>query len=144
MKPAKEFRQDDAINLLARCWRQNLASAMRSAILCVAAEAPCEERSLALDRLRAAFVVALLGATAFGLAACGRNGPLEPPPGPAAGVSPTASAVPPSAPASVIGGPFANGPTAQETAMKNGFDAYGNPVAPPGQKRSFILDPLLQ
>ena len=32
----------------------------------------------------------------------------------------------------------------QDTAMKTGFDAQGNPVAAPGQKRSFILDPLLQ
>ena len=28
--------------------------------------------------------------------------------------------------------------------MKNGFDAQGNPVAAAGQKRPFILDPLLQ
>ena len=33
---------------------------------------------------------------------------------------------------------------AQETAQKNGFDAHGNPVAPPGQKKPFLLDPLLQ
>jgi hypothetical protein len=31
----------------------------------------------------------------------------------------------------------------QETAPKTGFDAQGNPVAPPGPKRSFFLDPLL-
>jgi hypothetical protein len=48
------------------------------------------------------------------------------------------------APASSVGGPVVQGPAAQETAMKNGFDAYGNPVAPPGQKKSFLLDPLLQ
>ena len=34
--------------------------------------------------------------------------------------------------------------TAQNNAAKNGFDAYGNPVAPPGQKKSFLLDPVLQ
>jgi len=28
--------------------------------------------------------------------------------------------------------------------MKNSFDVQGNPVAPPGQKKPFILDPLLQ
>jgi hypothetical protein len=34
--------------------------------------------------------------------------------------------------------------TPQETAARTGFDAHGNPVAAPGQKRPFILDPLLQ
>jgi hypothetical protein len=29
-------------------------------------------------------------------------------------------------------------------AQKTGFDANGNPIAPPGQKKSFLLDPLLQ
>jgi hypothetical protein len=47
-------------------------------------------------------------------------------------------------PASGIGGPVASGPTAHETAQKNGFDAFGNPVAPPGEKKSFLLDFLLQ
>jgi predicted small lipoprotein YifL len=103
------------------------------------------EHSLAFDRLG---LCLLLGAAAFGLAACGRAGPLELPPGPAltqpestAAAAPTA---PPGAPASTVGGPVASGPTAQETAQKNGFDAFGNPVAPPGQKKSFLLDPLLQ
>ena len=103
------------------------------------------ERSLVLDRLRVAFALALFGAAAFGLAACGRAGPLEPPPGPAlTQPPPTAQATPPVAPASSVGGPVVQGPAAQETAMKNGFDAYGNPVAPPGQKKSFLLDFLLQ
>jgi hypothetical protein len=31
-----------------------------------------------------------------------------------------------------------------DTAAKSGFDVQGNPVATPGQKRSFILDPLLR
>jgi len=88
-------------------------------------------------------IAATLVAAAFALAACGRVGPLEPPPGPALGVAPTAAAPPP-APASTTGGPVVSGPTAQETAQKTGFDANGNPVAPPGQKKSFLLDPLLQ
>jgi predicted small lipoprotein YifL len=108
------------------------------------AEAP-GERSLVLDRLRVAFALALFGGAAFALAACGRAGPLELPPGPAlAPPGPTAQATPPAAPASSVDGPLAQGPSAHETAMKNGFDAYGNPVAPPGQKKSFLLDPLLQ
>jgi hypothetical protein len=48
------------------------------------------------------------------------------------------------APSATLGDPVASGPTAQETAQKNGFDAYGNPVAPAGQKKSFLLDFLLQ
>jgi hypothetical protein len=32
----------------------------------------------------------------------------------------------------------------EDGALKTGFDSQGNPVSPPGQKKSFILDPLLQ
>ena len=32
----------------------------------------------------------------------------------------------------------------QETIAKTGFDSHGNPVATPGQKKPFLLDPLLQ
>jgi predicted small lipoprotein YifL len=78
------------------------------------------------------------------LAACGRVGPLEPPPGPA--ISPSASALPPP---SVAGAappdPYSpNTAAAQEKAQKSGFDIYGNPVAPTGQQKSFLLDFLLQ
>jgi predicted small lipoprotein YifL len=88
--------------------------------------------------------LALLGAAALALAACGRVGPLELPPGPA--VSPTASALPPPSAAGVMPtDPYSpNTPAAQEKAQKSGFDIYGNPVAPTGQQKSFILDPLLQ
>jgi predicted small lipoprotein YifL len=86
----------------------------------------------------------LLGGAALTLAACGRVGPLEPPPGPALGATPTASA----APAAPGGPPPAAGPgpgqVSTEVAQKNGFDAFGNPVAPPGAKKSFPLDFLLQ
>ncbi len=100
---------------------------------------------LAFDRLSAGFALILLSGAAFGLTACGRVGPLELPPGPAAGVSPTASAAPPSAaPAATLRAPGANGPLTQEAAQKNGFDAYGNPVAPAGEKKPFLLDFLLQ
>ncbi|MFY9772245.1 MAG: hypothetical protein WBX95_01510 [Xanthobacteraceae bacterium] len=34
--------------------------------------------------------------------------------------------------------------SAQDTVAKSGFDAQGNPVATPSQKRTFILDPLLR
>jgi predicted small lipoprotein YifL len=84
--------------------------------------------------LRAAL---LLGALALGLSACGRAGPLELPPGPAAGNTPASPQL------TAADGSAAPG-TAQDTALKTGFDSQGNPVATPGKKRSFILDPLLQ
>ena len=99
---------------------------------------------MVFDRLRLAIALALFSAAAVGLAACGRAGPPLPPPGPAVELAPTAQAVPPVAPSATLGGPVASGPTAQEMAQKNGFDAYGNPVAPTGQKKSFPLDFLLQ
>jgi predicted small lipoprotein YifL len=104
------------------------------------------QKRLNQDRLkcvRAGFALALLGAAALTLAACGRAGPLEPPPGPAV-VSPTAAAAPPPSPSSLIGAPASGAPVTHETAQRNGFDAYGNPVAPPGEKRSFFLDFLVQ
>ena len=90
-------------------------------------------------RLKIPRAVALFAALAgvLALSACGREGPLELPPGPA-----------PAAPAATSQLRSPDGTAApgspQETAMKNGFDARGNPVAAAGQKRPFILDPLLQ
>ena len=81
-----------------------------------------------------ALIAALAGV--FTLAACGREGPLELPPGPAAAPATTSQLRSPD------GTPAPGSP--QDTAMKNGFDAHGNPVAAAGQKRPFILDPLLQ
>jgi predicted small lipoprotein YifL len=93
---------------------------------------------LAFNRLGVVFALAVLTATAFALAGCGRNGPPLPPPG----ATPTTSATPPAGTSS-SGAQGANGPTPQQTAQKNGFDSLGNPVAPAGQKKSFLLDPLL-
>jgi predicted small lipoprotein YifL len=73
---------------------------------------------------------------ALSLSACGRAGPLELPPGPAVTPAPTAQLTQPD------GSPAPGSP--QDTAMKTGFDAQGRPVATTGQKKSFILDPLLQ
>ncbi len=58
---------------------------------------------------------ALLLALGVGLSACGRKGPLDPPPSAAAGPAPTDLDV----------------------------DASGRPIAPPGQKRRIPLDALL-
>jgi hypothetical protein len=67
-----------------RSCRQNLAAALWSVI----SGGKRDRGGIYLDRtrlqkhLRAGFVLALLGTTAFSVAACGRNGPPEPPPGP--------------------------------------------------------------
>ena len=79
--------------------------------------------------------LAVAGIAALALSGCGRAGPLELPPGPA---TPAPSAQLTSPDGSPVPG------SAQDTAMKNGFDAQGNPVATPGQKKPFILDPLLR
>jgi len=80
-------------------------------------------------------LLALAGIAALGLSACGRAGPLELPPGPAVTPAPSAQLTMPD------GSPTPGSP--QDAALKEGFDAQGNPVAAPGQKKSFILDPLL-
>ena len=79
------------------------------------------------------FTFALIGA-ALALSACGRAGPLEPPPGPA--MVPTSSTQPVQPNPPPPGSP-------QDAAAKTGFDAQGNPIASPSQKRSFFLDFLL-
>jgi predicted small lipoprotein YifL len=79
--------------------------------------------------------LAVAGIAALGLCGCGRAGPLELPPGPATGAPSTQLTQPDGSPAP--GSP-------QDSAMKNGFDAQGNPVAMSGQKKPFILDPLVQ
>ncbi|MFZ3357978.1 MAG: lipoprotein [Xanthobacteraceae bacterium] len=81
--------------------------------------------------------LAVIGIAALSLAGCGREGPLELPPGPAPGTPATSSQL-----RSPDGTPAPGSP--QDTAAKTGFDTLGNPVAAPGQKRPFILDPLLQ
>jgi len=81
------------------------------------------------------FAAALIAALA--LAGCGREGPLELPPGPAPATPAAASQL-----RSPDGTPAPG--SAQDAAAKTGFDAQGNPVATPSQNRAFILDPLLQ
>lgn len=86
-------------------------------------------------RVRGLSFILLIG-TALALSACGRAGPLEPPPGPAAVPASKAQLTQPD------GSPAPG--SAQDTGAKTGFDQQGNPVATPSQKRSFILDPLLR
>ncbi len=99
---------------------------------------------MAHDRLSVTFALAVLVAAACGLAACGRNGDPLPPPGPvAANPPPLGTAAPSPVPGTTTDG-SAGAAMAQTNAQKNGFDSFGNPVAPPGQKKSFLLDPVLQ
>ncbi len=79
----------------------------------------------------------MAGIAVMALAGCGRNGPLELPPGPATG-TPTASTQLTTPDGKPVPG------SSEDTAMKTGFDTQGRPVATQGQKKSFILDPLLQ
>jgi predicted small lipoprotein YifL len=123
---------------LAIMRRHNVAAAMRCVrFLGKGPEKAAVERVLAGVRLvfqKAAFAAGLVGA--LGLAGCGRAGPLELPPGPAVTPAPSAQLTQPD------GSPAPG--SQQDTAVKTGFDARGNPVAATGPKRPFILDPLLQ
>jgi len=95
-------------------------------------------------RLGAGLVVAALGFAAVSLAACGRAGPPELPPGP---VFSSYQPPPPATPAAPPAAPGSNEDLREkqyEKASKNGFDAYGNPIAPPSERKSFFLDFLLQ
>jgi hypothetical protein len=96
------------------------------------------DRTRLQKHLRAGFVLALLGTTAFSVAACGRNGPPEPPPGPLFSSYPPPAAAP-AGPAIADAAPAAPG-----QAQQRGFDAYGNPVAPASERKSFFLDFILQ
>jgi hypothetical protein len=99
------------------------------------------------DRLKkrvfAGLAAAVLGIAAFTLAACGRAGAPELPPGPALSAAEPAPVLPagPGAP------PGSTDDVRQkqlDAARKNGFDQNGNPYAASGEKKSFILDFLLQ
>jgi hypothetical protein len=100
-----------------------------------------------------ALALAFVVVASLALSACGRNGAPELPPGPAVPAVPSAAngvpAAPPvaAAPSEVpaaAGAPPNPAATSQAVAEKTGFDSEGNPVAAPGQKRPFLLDPLLR
>jgi predicted small lipoprotein YifL len=93
--------------------------------------------------LRAGFALALLGFAAVALAACGRAGPPELPPGPVFSSYPQAAAAP-VAPPAPPGSAEDIREKQYEKSVQNGFDRNSNPVAPPSERRSFILDFLLQ
>ena len=85
------------------------------------------------DRLTLRVALTIATIAALGLSGCGRAGPLELPPGPATPATQLNSPSGTPAPGS-----------AEDPAVRTGFDAQGNPVATPGQKKSFILDPILR
>jgi predicted small lipoprotein YifL len=79
------------------------------------------------------WAIVLLSAAALTLGGCGRKGPLDPP-------------------TSSTNAPLASAPAATDTEAENAakpsvfnstYGANGDPVAPKGQKKSFVLDPLL-
>ena len=76
------------------------------------------------------------------LAGCGRVGPLDPPPSAIAPPPAPAALAPPLGPVSTD--PNAPQVAAQNAAVKNGFDAKGNPVAAQSPRKDFPLDFLLQ
>jgi len=94
--------------------------------------------------IRRTIALAGLLAVALALAACGRAGPLEPPPGPATTPVPSAQAYPQVSPQAGQSDTPLPGVAEEAAAQKTGFDAQGNPVATSGQKRPFFLDPILQ
>jgi predicted small lipoprotein YifL len=101
---------------------------------------------LARYRLSVGVALAAAVAAALSLAACGRKGGLELPPGPATQPPVAAAPASPSAFMPSYGGSGASTTQQQEdaAAVKNGFDSRGNPVAAPSTNKSFILDPILR
>ena len=99
---------------------------------------------MARYRLSVGVALAAAVAAALSLAACGRKGELELPPGPATQPPVAAAPVSPSAFMPSYAGAPATQQQEDAAAVKNGFDSRGNPVATPSTKKSFILDPILQ
>lgn len=92
------------------------------------------------DRSLARLAVAAALVAALGLGACGRKGALDSPPG--------AAADPPAPRASGLAGLRPTQPSRQAAAkpaenVEPSFDEEGNPIAPKGQKKRFLLDWLL-
>ena len=89
------------------------------------------------SRARRLLRLAAIGAVALALSACGRKGPLDPPPGAAAPSQPQAQTPGLMSPvgAAPIGAPPSSG--------NSGFSSNGRAQAPRGEKKSIPLDVLL-
>jgi predicted small lipoprotein YifL len=96
--------------------------------------------------LRHGLALAVAVAAALSLAACGRKGGLELPPGPE--TQPPVAAAPTSPSGFLPSTSTAQSAQTQQQddalAQRSGFDTRGRPVAAPGPSRPFILDPILQ
>ncbi len=88
------------------------------------------------SRTRQLLRLAAVGVFALALAACGRKGPLDPPPSAAAPNPPPAQ--------SGLTSPVGGVPIGRPAESGNGgFTASGHPQAPRGEKKAFPLDVLL-
>jgi predicted small lipoprotein YifL len=90
------------------------------------------------------FRAGMIGALAVALllAGCGRKGPLDPPPGSGLQSGAPVQAPPPAAgPAGLTGPGGLAGPPVR--GARQDFDENGRPIAPPGEKKHFFLDWLL-
>jgi predicted small lipoprotein YifL len=92
------------------------------------------------------FVFGAAVSLALGLAACGRKGPLDLPPGdtptPQANANLTQSS-PSFGPAGLLPGSQQQ-PQQQPAGPPNAYDSQGRPIyLPPSKNKSFILDPIL-
>lgn len=93
---------------------------------------------MACDRLRIACALAFALAAALSLAACGRKGPLDPPPSAAIASPPPATA----APARYVDTTTPTG--APQPVQSAPLPAPQAAPAPQPPKKTFILDPLIQ
>jgi predicted small lipoprotein YifL len=81
---------------------------------------------------RSSFFLAAIAFVLLSLAGCGRKGPLDPPPG-GYGLDPN-----------VVRTPTSRRGTQPPPPEKQDYDAEGRPIVPEGQKKPFILDPLIK
>jgi predicted small lipoprotein YifL len=82
---------------------------------------------------RSSIVLAAIAlALTLPLAGCGRKGPLDPPPG-GYGLD-----------RSVVRTPVSRRGAQAPLQEKQDYDAEGRPIVPEGQKKPFILDPLIK
>jgi predicted small lipoprotein YifL len=90
---------------------------------------------LGCDRVRVARALAVAFVAALSLTACGRKGPLDPPP---------SAAIPPGPPASPAPAQYVDPTTPTGGAQPAPVQTTQAAPAPQTQKKTFFLDPLIQ